>query len=373
MIQVVSGKEEIFNNEYVARISKVVCFITFIFSVVILWDIKGLGASLTTDYIASKVFFIFTPLVLVFILPYLKKLKSLAHTVMILIFFMYCYYYTVNLHYSYYTSFLQFIFGIVFFFRFRVFEFLFIYISAGALVLMALSELENSLPPLEFASKSSDIMGALLPMYALSFYVYFVVRKKEMDNETKDFFFKKIGENVGFVLHEIKTPLSQSKNSPLQDIFYIANILWPGKKQEIIKTEFNLKDLVQDVHVEFSEVLETLNIQVKINVDKKIISSYPIVRLIFKNLFKNAVEECIACPNIATIRVDDRGGLRVVNTRSEKKRINGKKLTIPGYTTKHNISNKGIGLYIVDQLCAKILSSLEIKIDSSEFSATVKL
>lgn len=80
-----------------------------------------------------------------------------------------------------------------------------------------------------------------------------------------------------------------------------------------------------------------------------------VVRLMIKNLIKNAIEanaETMENKSILLKMADDKT-LEILNTLIKGAKINLKKIFNAGFSQKTNLSNRGLGLYIVSELAYK--------------------
>lgn len=372
----------LFDENQYRRVQKIVFFITISNSLVIFWDLFGLNQLATPAYIFSKIFFLGTPLLL---LGFYKKIKDghlWIEMLLAIIYFGYSGYYMATVHYSYYTAFMQFCIGLIVFLHFSVKTFLIAYGLGTIFFIFSIQHLATTMEPSRFQFLKPEIIGALLPLLFVSILIFLFIRKKELNERNKDLFFKRIGESVGFLLHEIKQPLRSIQQSPgnekveeIEELLLISDLMWPteNSKNEVHFKNHHFKDILQQQISEYQSAIKGLKIQIEthLNNDDSFIlkTNRNILRIILKNILKNAIEE------LANLEIEKRiisiernqNTLIIKNHKNPKQKISSRDLYKPGYSTKSGVTNKGIGLYICKELAEKINVEIDIKADGHEF------
>lgn len=347
--------------------------------VVIFWDILGMKIEVDSFYILQKSFFIFGPL-LVFFIPRLSD--QAKHIIIACLYYLYSYINSVYVDKSYFTAFIQFYFGSVFIFRYKTIGFAFTHIVGIVLYAMVLLDLESKLPKEEFVSLVQLMNGALFPIYFITILIYFNIRKKETEDAVKSEFFKQVGQNVGFILHEIKQPLQKLQFNhndrtilEVNELLETANILWPsGENKKAVLTRVDVKEIIDSILKEFESYLKYINIKISLFHDElSVKSNRAILRIVLKNIIKNALEEMAGKDgeNYLKIKLHSDNSLLFKNNIDEK--VNVTQVFDAGYSTKSHIANKGLGLYICKNLSEKIGIKLSAFSTDSEFQVKLKL
>lgn len=171
------GSASIVENHSV-MLFKILLFVTLSNSLANIWDINGLGATPDATYILSKLLFLALPFIFLFLYRKVEALRSYMQPAIALTFFAYSAYYMQSVHYSYFTAFIQFFIGLVLFLKFDIKGFLAIYIAGFVFLIISVDSLKGTFSALEFEQKSSDIMGATLPVYLMSILVFFLIKKQ---------------------------------------------------------------------------------------------------------------------------------------------------------------------------------------------------
>lgn len=372
-------------NQY-KRVKKIVLFITISNSLVIFWDILGLSHTPTSFYIFSKIFFLTGPLLLLNFYKHLKNGHLWIEMLLAIVYFGYSGLYMATVHYSYYTAFMQFFIGLIVFLHFTVKTFLIAYGVGSIFFLLSLQHIGKKMEALQFEALKADIMGAVLPLLFVSVLIFIFIRKKELAEKNKDLFFKRIGESVGFLLHEIKQPLRSIQHSPdhekiqdIEELLLISELMWPSEhsKTEVLLKDHQLKDILQEQINQYLPAINGLKIRIDSNLDEHnrfpVKTNRNIVKIILKNLLKNAIEE------LSTIESEKRvisishqqNTLTIKNRRNPQKKISSRDIFDPGYSTKTGTTNKGIGLYICKELARKINLNIDINISENDFTVNL--
>lgn len=367
-----------------SRLLKVLTFVAISNTLVIFWDINGLSADPTPLYFSIKAFFILTPFALAHIYKQVKSVREFIQPLICLIFFSYGYYYTSTIHYSYYTSFIQFFFGCVFLMSFSLRTFIFCYLVGIILFHLSVQAQQATLDPAAFAARSADMWGAILPAYFISLFAFFYIKNRERQDETKSLFFEKIGQDVGFLIHEFKRPINElafksdeNYSDRLYELLETANLMWPSRQftQEIKMREVDLKSELTNILDQYEIYIKSLNITVHLPSSLPVIkSNRTMLNLIFKNLIKNAIEE-LKHDEIKdkVLKIESKStetDLKIVvsNTKRKHEKIKIKNIFDAGYSTKNSISNKGIGLYICKQLAERLSCPMNATSSRDHFS-----
>ena len=292
-----------------------------------------------------------------------KNLQHLVDPIIAIIYFGYSGLYMVTVSYSYYTAFIQFFFGLVLFFRFSTRSFLVSYISGYLIFNYSVGLLENVLPASEYEARVTDMGGAILPVFLISILTYFLIKKSQNKAEASAVFFQRVGESMGFLLHEIKGPLQALGASAatveyeeIEELIHVSNVMWPSSGGvEIEKVEFSLKELALKVVSRFEDQINHFEIEIDFEGEfSNVNTSRQITRLICKNLIKNAVEEIIEHnpkKKRVIIKMPSQNELNISNYVERK--LDSKKIFTIGFSSKTNQTNKGLGLFICRELGSK--------------------
>lgn len=375
--------ESLYLKKEFSKILKLIIFITISNCFIIIWDINGLGAELTPLYILMKLLFNISPFLVLYTYKIGPRSRSLTQSIISIIYFLYCYYYTSTLHHSYYTAFLQFFIGIVFFFRFSKKSFIMTYGIGLFLVYLSIQSYSNILNVADFEELTRNVYGAVLPIYLFCFLVFFSFKKFEVQDEMKSLFFQEIGKNVGFLMHEIKQPLKEIMNSSssdsvenLSELLETANLIWPSQDQsnEVQLQEVEFSETFNEVLKNYSKYLSYID--VKIEVDPNIptlTTNRNILKIILKNLLKNALEEIVnddiknAVIEIKYSKDQKHQYIIMENSIIPNKKIPVGKIFEAGFSSKDGAANKGIGLFITRQLAQKISCSVAASQSGDKF------
>lgn len=367
------------------KLLKITGLVSFIILIVIFWDINALGASASFTYFVSKLAFLVVPILIITAYRHNDILRPYMQPAFALNLFAYSAYYMSTVHYSYYTAFIQLFVGLVLYLKFSVKSFLTTYFIALLLVFYGVNSLKAQFGIVEFVQRSSDILSAVIPMYILSILIFFVLKRAEEKEEAKTDFFKNLGENVGFLLHEIKQPLlaiesevSHGKIDEIHELLQVSNIMWPNQIEEVIPTrDFETGELLKDILQIYDKDIKDLNINLIFEVDSFVINqNKQIIRIILKNLIKNAIEANVG-NNIKNkyikIKSDNKSSLSIENSITKNLKIDVKKIFTAGFSQKSNLTNKGMGLFITSQLAKKTNNSVNASQRKDSFQINLKL
>ncbi len=350
------------------------------------WDVLGLGAELTLSYLSMKALFIISPILCVYLYKVIPSFRNLAQPIIAIIYFLYCYYYTANLNYSYYTAFIQFFMGIVVFFRFSKKSFLISYGIGLILVYCAVQSLQGGRSVADFVELSEIIYGAILPIYFISFVVFFTIKNAELEDDMKSLFFQEIGKNVGFLIHEIKQPIKELMNTTnpnsesvesLNELLETANIIWPSQDQSAVlhTGDVQTNDLISEVLNSYKKYLNYIDVEIIVDPQiPKLYTNKAILKIIIKNIIKNALEEIVnddlknSVIKISFTRNQKNLYFVISNSIKVGKKVPLKKIFDAGFSGKNGAANKGIGLFITKQLAQRITCSLEATQTHDTFS-----
>lgn len=378
-------KINIFEENQFKRLFKIVFFITISNSLVIFWDISGLKQALTSEYLISKAFFLLTPLLLLVIYKKMKSHHLWIEMLLAITYFGYSGYYMSTVHYSYHTAFMQFCIGLIVFLHFNLTTFLIAYGSGVSFFILSLNSLSDKMDSSQYQVLKAEIVGAQTPLLFVTILIFIFIRKKELRDQRKDLFFQKIGESVGFLLHEIKQPLraawtslDANKVEDIEDLLTISDVMWPSEfsKNEIILKTIMCNDIIQEQLNLYEKYLKSLNIKVETNLSTYKIEAKTnrnILKIILRNLIKNAIEalsEVEEDQRILSIELEGRK-IIIKNNKSPKHKIAQSQILLPGYTTKKGQTNKGIGLFICNELASKVDIKLDIQLTKINFTASL--
>jgi len=360
------------------RLFKVTFFIAISNALAMLCDIYGLRVDVNVTYLCIKVFFLLAPTAVTLIN---SNKKSLVHGTIAILYFFYSYYNTVYVNYSYYTAFIQFFFGCVFFLRYSVRGFVLSHITGIVLFTYAVTLQKSYLTASEYTQRAQIMNGAILPVFGVSILIFFYIKRKEELDRIKSVFFQKIGLDVGFILHEIKQPLmqiqSEYKGQSLEDLNELletANIMWPGEtlSSRVIINEVNIKEVINLTLQKYEEYLNLISVKIEtITEDLVVNANRSFLKIVFKNIIKNAIEEFIENERDNYLRIEKLDDGSVSFTNSTRKKVNVKKVFDAGHSGKKSVSNRGLGLYISRELCQKMNVKLNAESTSKEFKITL--
>lgn len=272
--------------------------------------------------------------------------------------------------------------GIVLFYRFSVRSFLITYSTGLLIFFYSLNLLEGTLPANEFVRVQNDTASSVIPIYIFSILFFLIIRRKEEKEQVTSMFFQRIGENMGFILHEIRGSVAHmndgavasSELEEVKDILQISHIMWPDKKTKdlkMVEKEFSVQKLIEKVLDKYRFEIEKRNIGIEM-----IGEFYPlnknkqVMRIIIKNLVQNAIEEIIM-NNVENSELKflmpSNKKLMIINSCSKKPSISTIKR--PGTSSKKTDYNHGLGLYIVDELARNAGISVNLSVIKDKFQA----
>ncbi len=361
-----------------ARLFKVIMAIALTLLLVIIWDIVGIKVEVTAFYIIQKAIFIFGPM-LVFFIPRLNY--KVKHTIIACLYYLYAYINSIYVDSSYFTAFIQFYLGCVFILRYNTLGFAISHAVGFILYFLVLIDQQSKLSMVEFDQMAKMMNGAVYPIFFITVMIYFYIRRKEADDQVKSEFFRQVGQNVGFILHEIKQPLKQlqfAQNdqtlTEVNELLETANILWPsGKSSNAVKVDLNIREVINGIISEFDSYTKFLNIEISVfEEDHFIRSNRAILRIIIKNIIKNALEEIAGNEGENYLKIKLHSDHSIVIKNNISKKVNINKVFDAGYSTKRHVANKGLGLYICKNLSDKIGTKLSAYSNKSEFVVKIK-
>ena len=135
-----------------------------------------------------------------------------------------------------------------------------------------------------------------------------------------------------------------------------------------------LQESVDSLLDKYREYTNYINVNID-SFDNEFIvkSNKPILNIVIKNILKNALEEVAENDSkMNYIKIGKaQGNKGIIFSNNIKKKVKVKQVQEAGYSTKSNISNRGIGLYICKNLIAKTGHKLNIESDKKEFRVSI--
>lgn len=329
-----------------------------------------------------KALFAIVPFIALFFAKKSNTVFNLIGPISSLNYFIYSGYFMVTVHYTYFTAFIQFFMGIVLFYRFSVRSFLITYSTGLLIFFYSLNLMEGIFAESEYLRIQSDTSSAIIPIYIFSVLFFFIIRRKEEKEQVTSMFFQRIGENMGFILHEIRGSVAHMDQSPansaeleeVKDILQISHIMWPDKNNRSLKMEekeFSVKKLIERVLEKYSYEIEKRNIDIKMTGEfYSLNKNKQVMRIILKNLVQNAIEEIILNDvenSELKIVMPSNKRLVIINSCCKKPSISAIKR--PGTSSKKTGINHGLGLYIVDELARNAGISVNLSVIKNNFQA----
>jgi signal transduction histidine kinase len=358
-----------FNPSIYREIKTIVLVHFVVIALVSFWDVFGLHAKPNAEYLSVRLAFIFAPLLSIWMYR-TNSLRFLYSTWFSIVVFTYSYYYMVNLHYSYYSSFIQYFLALTVIMRYEIFTFAISYIYGIALFIVA----SNSQTILDIVDSGhniqSDMFSTIVPSILFATIFFFQITKVRKRIEKDEMIFTALGKNTSFLLHELKGAVFRMREdrrlisitSDIEEITNIINLSESLKKGKanFSLTSFQLNEIVEPVVLELDHYLKPLEIKVVVENQEEIIDfDRTILKIVVKNLVKNAFEYLALFreKDDKYIRVEfvvNKGKkcLRVINPIYSK--IPTPELFFePHFSTKSQVTNSGLGLYFSREILEK--------------------
>lgn len=332
------------------------------------------------------------------ILPYLyahlfknSKFGKFNNEFFIFNYFNYSFFFSYFYNYAYIIAFAQFALGMagVITISKRFYNYL---VAYG--VILTYSAIFLS-PQFDNSSASYDIQSvyanSMFYVFLVSFFVYHRVVKVRDDAYRNELLFADMGKKLSVVIHELQGTLRSINNSPLkleaskdlqdiQEISCLMNIL-TSKSHTATQTPFEISNVVSEVIEQNSGYIEHFKIELSKNmIDVRINNDLLAFKIIIKNIIKNAIEAS------TSIDEDKRKIFIELNKSSSNNdfvititnRFDGKVTSVseikkPFITTKSNITNRGLGFYIIGILCDITEMKYELKINDDLFSVILTI
>ncbi|MEC7276941.1 MAG: HAMP domain-containing sensor histidine kinase [Bdellovibrionota bacterium] len=369
-----------FNSLYLDQESrkpfKVTLFVALSNILAMTWDLFGLKTEPSLSYLSLKIFFLLTPSLLFFVFKE-QSASSKRNTLVAITYYAYCLYNTAYVDQSYYTSFMQFFFGQVYFLRFSTRDFFIAHGVGLSFYTLALLKLKSTIPAEDYAFQLQLMNGATLPIFGISVLIFFYIKRQEGAERAKSVFFETIGRDVGFILHEIKQPLlkisSQKEDQNIEDLNELletANIMWPSQTSEVHLESVPLKELCDDILNDLKRYTDHMELTIENQIPPlSVTAKRSFLKIILKNLLKNAIEE--AAKHQGHIKLSFEDPLKFIMTNTIESQVNTRHILKAGVSYKSGAMNRGLGLYISKQLCEKMQAKLSVSATKNHFKATL--
>ncbi len=297
----------------------------------------------------------------------------------------------INVHYSYYIAFIQVSLALVSFLKFKKVQFFISYTIGLALLMHASTQVQNIL---SFPNFQSDVVSTYIPVWIFSIIWFFKVKKEQERLATSEAKFTELGKRSSFLIHELKAPISRlsfdSNSTPKmeQEVENIRNLLIltdqissHDARENIQLEEVNIKAILKEILSHYENDIDILNIALLTELDTiSTETSRSLISVIFKNCIKNALEYHYENKEIndktltvslieknAHVHIQIKNNIRNLTAKSIKQFLE------PHYTTKKNISNRGLGLYITNKISNILNISFDCLIEKNEFIVDLKI
>lgn len=359
-------------------------------SFTIIWDHFALKVPYTVSYFAMKL-----PLLFFLVWPVESKIQTVVRYRHALFFFFAIVYSTIGMiyiHPSYYFAFLQFYFASAVFCPFGSPGYratFFIGIFMFALSLFLSRELDYVK---EGMTAKPDIAMAMIMVFFASWALMNIVAKMRAKTTLIREQFASLGKSSSFLVHEIKSPLERVRQSAknhqvpaeflreferLYSVLTTVEILAFKKSKTPKQENVLLLPKIEAVADNLKPLIENWQISLKVQIPpaQALLANSNMLELLLKNLLKNSIEAVVALPidqrTISISSVD--GRFSVVNPYRSSAPLDARRLVEPGFTTKSNLTNQGIGLTLCKEVCELMGWKLDLKITDGQFCAQVQV
>lgn len=374
-------------NEYEQRTYFV---ISLLVASVAYYDLLVVKIPPTPSYFLTRLAFI--------LLPYLyahffknSKFGQFNNEFFMFNYFNYSFFYSYFYDYAYIIAFAQFALGMAGLITIsrRLYNYLIFY---G--VVLTYTAIYSS-PKFDNHPSNYDIQAvyanSMFYVFLVSYFVYHRSIKVREEAQQQELVFADIGKKLSVVLHELQGSLRNISNTAfapdtskdlqdIQEISRLINVL-TSSSQPTHKTEFKASKLIDETLEQHFAYTEHYNIQVSSNLLHDDIDNDPLAfKIIVKNIIKNAIEATVELPEqqrkidlfMQDSADDNKLNLIIQNSFAGNiKNIN--EIKKPFVTTKKNITNRGLGLYIIDILAKSADIELCIKAEANTFSVSLRL
>lgn len=218
--------------------------------------------------------------------------------------------------------------------------------------------------------------------WLFSIMTYLTVGRRSFLKHISDERYLFLGKSSSFLLHELKGPLNkslqrESKELEQSEIFQMlelisvmeqmlkGDLLEEGKQRS--RSIVDLRPVVNQIQSLYQNLIDSYEITINITGEGELRAEMNIVRVILKKLFMNALEEVFdkKCRVVNILLSKNR--IKITNKISEG-HIPLNKMFRPQITTKKNVMNQGMGLYVAQLLAQNGGLKLNSSIRDGEIS-----
>lgn len=358
--------------------------VSVIVAIVSFFDLLVLGSAPTISYFLTRGSFIAFP----YLYAHLFKNHSIGNYVcdfFIFNYFTYAIFYSHFYSYVYVFAFIQFgigMAGIV-----RVSARFYIPIAIYAVLGSALSIFWLGKYPTSFTIEQVkvDLASSVFTVFIFSFFIYYRSARERDRARQADEVFADIGKRLSIVLHELQGTLwrigGQSREFfEIQELVTLMRVL-SNKDSKAIKDfeQLDFSSLFNDVYLLYSDTILSSQIKLKTDFsDLTLRTERTSLHLILKNLFKNAIEEQLHLPvekreiSFSFKQVNGHQILTCHNSARERK-VDVSEIMRPFVSDKDNVTNQGLGLYIITQLGQRLGALVDVQAPAGSFRVRLNL
>lgn len=247
-----------------------------------------------------------------------------------------------------------------------------------------------SSPQFDQQPSSYDIQAvyanSMFYVFLVSYFVYHRSIRLREDAHRQELVFADIGKKLSIVLHELQGSLRNIESSSfspdaskdlqdIQEISRLINVL-TSSSQAPQAWPFNISTLVKETLDLNKELFAYYDINITTSlIDEEIVNDQLAFKIILKNIIKNAIEAVVELPvNQRQIDIQMTKSTKlneyqlVVQNSFNGKLKNLSEIKKPFVTTKTNITNRGLGLYIMEILAQSSHIKLNLHAENNKFS-----
>lgn len=350
--------------------------------VLMIYDYQTLNVALTPSYLASRLFFATATFIFIFFTKG-TRFERYSDECFFLNVFCYGLYFSLFVDYGYTMVFLQVpaLATSILTLTSRTFPALMVFAcTTGCLAAINSPLYERSI---NANTLRGDIASAIFVLIVFCSIIFYRAIQLRREKTSKDLLFADIGKKLSIFTHELQGVMRRIDNKAqfLEDevveLVEIGKLITILTKENVptIKKNVEIHPIVQKILDENQDHFEYLKIKPVYKTGKlEFIGDEIAFRILFKNLIKNSIEELIENQEqdrVLEIIITENQSISIKNS-SRKKRIVAKKLFEPFYSTKKNLTNRGLGLYICQSIAQTFQLQLDLSMESEhQFVATV--